>query len=108
MELLIVVTIIAVIAAVAIPSFLRSRAAANEGATIGALRTAATFQAVFKTQLEVDIYFSKMHASTYDSIIAVPAAASAYQNGNPVFRGRIAAGSTPGNDGNLWFPAGGK
>jgi prepilin-type N-terminal cleavage/methylation domain-containing protein len=53
-ELLIVVAIIAIIAAVAIPSLLRSRAAANEGATVGTLRTVATFQAVFRSQGEVD------------------------------------------------------
>ena len=53
-ELMIVITILAVIIAVAVPSLIRSRTAANEGATVGTLRTTATFQAVFKTQIEVD------------------------------------------------------
>jgi len=53
-ELLIVVTIIVIIAAVGIPSLLKSRAAANESATIGSLRTIATFEAVFRQQAEVD------------------------------------------------------
>jgi type IV pilus assembly protein PilA len=43
-ELLIVVAIILIIAAIAIPSFLRSRIAANESAAVGALRTLNTAQ----------------------------------------------------------------
>ena len=43
-ELLIVVAIILIIAALAIPSFLRSRMAANESAAVGALRTVNTAQ----------------------------------------------------------------
>ncbi len=43
-ELLIVVAIILVIAAIAIPSFLRSRMAANESAAVAALRTLNTAQ----------------------------------------------------------------
>ena len=230
-ELLIVVAIIAIIAAVSIPSLLRSRAAANEGATVGTLRTAATFQAVFRSQGEVDqnadgvgeyallgelsselalrpgtsrianpiymsqqfntggntgngvaskcgffyriylsnatpgdltatgtdkelggnsaiggpavdpeairmqensyalyawpmelhmtgnrcffsnesadIYFTKMEAATYNNLPATPQANAAYQIGTSVFRGKIASGTTPGNDTNNWFPAGG-
>ncbi|HIJ74741.1 MAG TPA: prepilin-type N-terminal cleavage/methylation domain-containing protein [Candidatus Hydrogenedentes bacterium] len=43
-ELMIVVAIIAVIAAIAIPNLLRSRISANESAAIGALRTLASAQ----------------------------------------------------------------
>ncbi|MBI2570405.1 MAG: prepilin-type N-terminal cleavage/methylation domain-containing protein [Candidatus Schekmanbacteria bacterium] len=43
-ELLIVVAIIGIIAAIAIPSLLRSRMSANEAAAIGALRTVAGAQ----------------------------------------------------------------
>jgi type IV pilus assembly protein PilA len=43
-ELLIVVAIILVIAAIAVPSFLRSRMAANESAAVAALRTLNTAQ----------------------------------------------------------------
>ncbi|MGA3107392.1 MAG: prepilin-type N-terminal cleavage/methylation domain-containing protein [Terriglobales bacterium] len=43
-ELLIVVAIILIIAAIAIPSFLRSRMAANESAAVGSLRTLNTAQ----------------------------------------------------------------
>ncbi len=43
-ELMIVVAIIAIIAAIAIPNLLRSRIAANEAAAIGALRTLSSAQ----------------------------------------------------------------
>src|SRR5271169_5956384 len=43
-ELLIVVAIILIIAAIAVPSFLRSRMAANESAAVAALRTLNTAQ----------------------------------------------------------------
>ncbi len=43
-ELLIVVAIILVIAAIAVPSFLRSRMAANESAAVASLRTVNTAQ----------------------------------------------------------------
>ena len=44
-ELLIVVAIIGIIAAIAIPSLIKARAAANESAAIGTLRTFASAQA---------------------------------------------------------------
>ncbi len=43
-ELLIVVAIILIIAAIAVPSFLRSRMAANESAAVGSIRTLNTAQ----------------------------------------------------------------
>ena len=43
-ELMIVVAIIAIIAAIAIPNLLRSRIAANEAAAVGALRTLSSAQ----------------------------------------------------------------
>ena len=53
-ELMIVVAIIAIIAAIAIPSLLRSRMAANESVTIGSLKTVATQEAIFRQQCGVD------------------------------------------------------
>ena len=44
-ELLIVVAIIGIIAAIAIPSLIKARAAANESAAIGTLRTFGSAQA---------------------------------------------------------------
>ena len=48
-ELMIVVAIIAIIAAIAIPNLLRARVAANESSSIGALRTLSTAEATAQT-----------------------------------------------------------
>jgi type IV pilus assembly protein PilA len=48
-ELLIVVAIILIIAAIAIPNLLRSRMAANEASAVGAVRTMVTSQVTFST-----------------------------------------------------------
>ncbi len=48
-ELLIVVTIILIIAAIAIPSLLRSRMAANEASAVGSLRTLNTGAVTYST-----------------------------------------------------------
>lgn len=53
-ELMIVVAIIAIIAAIAIPSLLRSRVSANETSAIGTLHTVAAAQAEFRQASEVD------------------------------------------------------
>lgn len=53
-ELMIVVAIIAIIAAIAIPGLLRARISANEGSAIGTLRTLSTSQAQFQSQAQVD------------------------------------------------------
>ncbi|MFZ0798811.1 MAG: prepilin-type N-terminal cleavage/methylation domain-containing protein [Terriglobales bacterium] len=48
-ELLIVVAIILIIAAIAAPSFLHARMAANESATVGAIRTLNTAQVTYNS-----------------------------------------------------------
>src|SRR4030095_9834718 len=48
-ELLIVVAIIGIIAAIAIPNLLKSRQAANEAADISAVRTVGTAQATYQS-----------------------------------------------------------
>jgi prepilin-type N-terminal cleavage/methylation domain-containing protein len=48
-ELLIVVAIILIIAAIAVPSFLRSRIAANESAAVAAIRTVNTAQITYNS-----------------------------------------------------------
>jgi len=48
-ELLIVVAIILIIAAIAIPNLLRSRMAANESSAVGSLRTINTAEVAFST-----------------------------------------------------------
>ena len=52
-ELLIVVAIILIIAAIAIPNLLRSRMAANESSAAGALRTIATSNVTYSTTYNV-------------------------------------------------------
>ena len=53
-ELMIVVAIIAIIAAIAIPNLLRSRMSANEAAATGAMRTLSTSEVSFQTAAFVD------------------------------------------------------
>src|SRR5262245_22215408 len=48
-ELLIVVAIIGIIAAIAIPNLLKSRQAANEASAIGSVRTIGTAQATYQS-----------------------------------------------------------
>ena len=48
-ELLIVVAIIGIIAAIAIPNLLKSRQAANEASAIGSVRTLGTSQATYQS-----------------------------------------------------------
>jgi type IV pilus assembly protein PilA len=54
-ELMIVVAIIAIIAAVAIPGLLRSRAGANEASTVGSLKSLATGQQAFRNSNAIDL-----------------------------------------------------
>jgi prepilin-type N-terminal cleavage/methylation domain-containing protein len=51
-ELLIVVAIILVLAALAIPNFMRSKMAANESAAVAALRTIATVQVTYQSSYQ--------------------------------------------------------
>jgi prepilin-type N-terminal cleavage/methylation domain-containing protein len=53
-ELMIVVAIIAIIAAIAIPNLLRARLASNESSAIGAMRTLGSAQATFQSSSETD------------------------------------------------------
>ena len=55
-ELLIVVLIISIIAAVAIPNLLASRRAANEGAAVSALRTLHGAQSLYQTSVGAGNY----------------------------------------------------
>ena len=50
-ELLIVVAIIGIIAAIAIPNLLKSRQAANEASAIGSVRTVGTAQATYQSTM---------------------------------------------------------
>ena len=55
-ELLIVITLIGIIAAIAVPSLLASRRAANEGSAIASLRTLSSAEATFQSNSVAKIY----------------------------------------------------
>ena len=57
-ELLIVVAIIGIIAAIAIPNLLKSRQAANEASAIGSVRTIGTAQATYQSTTGRGVDFS--------------------------------------------------
>jgi|SRR5215467_3143091 len=59
-ELLIVVAIILIIAAIAIPNLLRARIAANEGATVSALRTVNSAQFAYNTSFPTIGYANQL------------------------------------------------
>lgn len=61
-ELLIVVAIILIIAAIAIPNLLRSRIAANEASAVGSMRTINTAQVTYSTTYPNVGYASTMAA----------------------------------------------
>jgi hypothetical protein len=52
------------------------------------------------------VYTTKMEVKVYSGATSCPAANAAYVKGGEVFKGRISADMTPGNDGNQWNPAG--
>ena len=59
-ELLIVVAIIGIIAAIAIPNLLASRRAANESSAIGGVRTIASAQATYQSTNSTGLYASSL------------------------------------------------
>lgn len=59
-ELLIVVAIILIIAAIAVPSFLRSRIDANQSAAVGALRSVNTAQVAYNSSYPTVGYASSL------------------------------------------------
>jgi type IV pilus assembly protein PilA len=71
-ELLIVVAIILIIAAIAIPNLLRSKMAANESSAVGSLRTINTAQVTFATA-----YPSLGYAQTLQALGGTPAQCTA-------------------------------
>src|SRR5437870_5475099 len=66
-ELMIVVAIIAIIAAIAIPNLLRSRMAANESAAIGACKTFASAEDTYR-RVDYDVDGVLEYATTLASL----------------------------------------
>ncbi len=65
-ELMIVVAIIAIIAAIAIPNLLRSRMTANEGSAIGSVRTISTAEQQYQSAA-ITVFASGM--GTYGTLV---------------------------------------
>jgi type IV pilus assembly protein PilA len=61
-ELLIVVAIILIIAAIAIPNLLRARIAANESSAVGSIRTINTSQVTYQSTYPTDGYSTTLAA----------------------------------------------
>src|SRR2546423_13219317 len=61
-ELLIVVAIILIIAAIAIPNLLRSRMAANEASAVGSLRTINTAEVTYATSYPTEGFAANLGA----------------------------------------------
>lgn len=103
-ELLIVVAIILIIAAIAIPNLLRSKMAANEAAAVGGLRTIVTAQVTYYST------YNTGYAATFPALSGVAGAAATcaasqlldptFNAANPARQGYIfnlAAGGAPAN-----------
>jgi len=89
-ELLIVVAIILIIAAIAIPNLLRSKMAANEAAAVGAIRTIVTAQVTYSST------YNTGYATTFTALSGAAGAAAtcaAAQLLDPTFNAAIPARS---------------
>lgn len=86
-ELMIVVALISVLTAIAIPNFLQSRMVANEIATISALRTIAEGQTIYKkTDWDGDAKFEyalPLHRLCQDGALITDRLAEAHLTGYP-------------------------
>ncbi len=75
-ELLIVVAIILIIAAIAIPNLLKSRIAANEASAVGSIRSINTAQVTYASTYP-DVGFAGTLQQLGGAIIAIPTSATA-------------------------------
>jgi type IV pilus assembly protein PilA len=87
-ELLIVVAIILIIAAIAVPNLLRSRMAANESSAVGSLRTIATANVTYSTAYNIGF------AGTLAAL--GPAAGASTSAAADMIDGSLAAGTKSG------------
>ena len=118
-ELLIVVAIIGIIAAIAIPNLLKSRQAANEASAIGSVRTLGTAQATYQSTrgkgkdfaanlaaLQADgAIDSALGGGTKSGFTFTCAGTASTTAGAPSFFDTSAAPQSTGNfgTGNRWF-----
>ncbi len=98
-ELLIVVAIILIIAAIAIPNLLKARIAANEASAVGSVRTIVTSEMTYATSNPDTGYTSLANLGTAGLIDSVVSAGT--KSGYALTVGTsksAAAGATAGND----------
>ena len=76
-ELLIVVAIILIIAAIAIPNLLRSRIAANQASAVGSLRTLNTAEITYSSTYNVGFTYSLAYLAPPASATANPTSTAA-------------------------------
>jgi type IV pilus assembly protein PilA len=79
-ELLIVVAIILIIAAIAIPNLIRSKMAANEASAVASMRTINTSEVVYSSTYNVATIFSATLTALSDGGTAANCAAAAIPN----------------------------
>jgi prepilin-type N-terminal cleavage/methylation domain-containing protein len=92
-ELLIVVAIILIIAAIAIPNLLRSRIAANEASAVGSLRTINTAEVTYASTYPLQGFATDL--GTLGGTAPSASSASALLLDNVL--GAVGGGSAPGN-----------
>jgi len=101
-ELLIVVAIIGIIAAIAIPSLLRSRMSANEAAAIGSLKTLAAAETDYNNNSSPHSYTGELFnlgsgLGAGDVPFIDPALSSGLKSGYTIFLEQAATGDANGS-----------
>jgi len=94
-ELLIVVAIILIIAAIAIPNLMRSRMAANESSAVGSVRTINTAEVTYNTQYP-DVGFALNLANLGGTAAACATATGATSTSACLIDSLLAGGSKSG------------
>jgi type IV pilus assembly protein PilA len=102
-ELLIVVAIILIIAAIAIPNLIRSKMAANEASAVASIRTINTGEVVYSTTYNIPNLFSLTLADLGDAAGTCATVAPIATNACLVDNNLASASVAPGKSGYLFL-----
>jgi type IV pilus assembly protein PilA len=102
-ELLIVVAIILIIAAIAIPNLIRSKMAANEASAVASLRTINTGEVVYSTTYNIPNVFSLTLANLGDAAGTCATVAPIATNACLIDNNLATASIAPGKSGYLFL-----